>query len=298
MNFKAIAHRFLYLFYVAGMSACNPRANSPVETWKTRMIQFVPTCFYLTVIVAIGIITEYAHLRLQIFPDTMDTLVTHILILSECILNFTVVGQTILVRRNYNKLLHIYVELENYMNVRFGCPVRFEKFQRVIYNVTIVLLIPFVVTWMVRKIIGSFAVNVTAENGLLMSQFVAIIVHLHAIVHVKLLNFYFTFATDGLKSKVAPVSATRTNDTFDLTPTQGHNKGFNQLRQLKFIHFKLWEISMIINRIFGWSIAAMIFRNWVEVAYSAYWIYLYSILDHTYWTLLRKYLLINQILHF
>lgn len=290
MDYEAFAHRFLYLFYLIGFSACNPCAahTIPIETWKTRLIQFVPTFFYLALTITLCIVSEYEQSHSSYFVETTNTIVAFMLIFSECILNFTVIGQTIWFRRHFQRMCRKYIIFEKYIHVRLNHSVEFMSFQSSFCRVVGLQLLPFLVTLIVRKTLLSFTVNLMLENMLMMSKFLAIVVNLHIIIHVKLLNFFYAFAVDWLKTQVTLFSAPRAINAYDSMASITYS-GRNKMHQMKFIHFKLWDISRSINRIFGWSMAAIIFRNWVEAAYSVYWIYLYWMLDHNKWTLLRKY---------
>lgn len=221
----------------------------------------------------------------------MDTIVGSMLIFSECMLNFTVIGQTIWFRLRFQRLCRKYIVFEKYIHSRLDHRVEFMTFQSSFCRLVGLQVLPFLVTCIVRKSIHSFVVNSTLESALLMTGFLAIVVNLHIIFHVESLNFFYAFTIDWLKSQVTlfSQSAPHASNAYDSSMASTTYSGCNEMRQIKFIHFKLWDISRSINHIFGWSTAAIIFRNWVEVAFYVYWIYLFWILDQNKWTLLRKY---------
>lgn len=302
MDFEAITHRFLYPFYIIGMSPCNfrvststsSRSDGNAETassfgmWKTRLFQYLPTFIYLALTVTVCIVCAHEQSRFQHFEETVDAVLTYLLIFSECIVNLTVIGQTICFRRHFRYLCRKYVTFENYIHLRTKRSVQFWKFQNTFCWLAVLLLSSSVITWTVRKSIHSVVANTSLENGLLVSQSVAVVVNLHIIIHVELLDFFYVNVNDWLKSQVQLFTVPRVFDGHNAIVTQTCT-GYTHVRHIKCIHFQLWDISRHINTIFGWSIVAVVIRNWVEVAYSVYWIYLYWILNGNRWFLLRTY---------
>lgn len=286
MEFERAVHGFLYIFYFVGLTSFRPHVN--LTTWQSKIIDIFPTIFYTLLIVVASGVSIYAQSYLSVFPEVVDTVVTYLLIGSECALNVSVIVQTLFFREQFKRLYRKYVALQKYIIFRMDCRMRFDEFQSAYGCLTLVVLIPFALTLCARKTIYSSAANLVLESGMMGLQFAPSLVHLHTIIHVNLLNFFYAFLTGWLKVQI-PKFAQHTHES----SREQQCMNITELRQLKFIHYKLWEISLHINQIFGWSNLAIIFRNYFEVAYSTltvYWIYLYSSPNQSLWTLIRKYM--------
>lgn len=62
----------------------------------------------------------------------------------------------------------------------------------------------------------------------------------------------------------------------------------NHLRHCKYIHFKLWKISNLINSHFGWMIMVLLLISITEGLLALFWIFLY-LRQPNYYNLPRKY---------
>lgn len=47
----------------------------------------------------------------------------------------------------------------------------------------------------------------------------------------------------------------------------------SKLKCYKIIHFKMWEASMMHNRVFGWCSVAVLLHNFAESVYTAFWLF-------------------------
>lgn len=276
---------FSYIFYFVGLQ---PRVRQSAS--KTRIFDIFPTVVYSIVVVMAVALSFYAQLQLSIFPVVVDTVATYLLICSECVLNFTVIVQMLFYRDNFKNLYRKYVAIQKYISSRVKQPVRFHEFLGTFGCLVATVMMPFVFTVAIRSTIISTGANIMLDAGLMVLQFAASLVHLHTIIHISLLNFFYTCSTKWMNVRVPDVLTMRAHQTCE-SSKELQRANIAELRQIKFFHFKLWEISANINRIFGWSIFAIIFRNYFEIFYSVltvYWIHLYSLEDNPGWILLRK----------
>lgn len=276
---------FSYIFYFVGL---HPRLNRSAS--KSRIFDIFPTVVYSIVVAMAVALSFYAQFQLSIFPVVVDTVATYLLICSECVLNFTVIVQMLLYRSNFKNLYRKYVAIQKYISSRVKQPIRFNEFLSTFGCLVATVLMPFVFTVSIRTTIMSTGANILLDAGLMVLQFAASLVQLHTIIHVSLLNFFYKCSTKWLNVRVPDVLTMHAYQTCE-SSEELQRANIAELRQIKFFHFKLWEISTNINRIFGWSIFAIIFRNYFEIFYSVlsiYWMHLYSLKENPGWILLRK----------
>lgn len=55
-----------------------------------------------------------------------------------------------------------------------------------------------------------------------------------------------------------------------------------ELLSLKIIHFKLYELSIFINTIFGWVFVSIFIQDFVDFIYQMYWIFLFMDCAHNF----------------
>lgn len=105
--------------------------------------------------------------------------------------------------------------------------------------------------------------------------------------YIELLKFFLTFMTQWLRERASEFSATALYQHKALLKVKQLNR-YNEISQLKLVHFKLWQLSINFNCIFGWSLGAIIVRNSMEIAYGAYWLFMYTFREAHYLVILRK----------
>lgn len=278
MEFKQKAKEFSFILHFAGL---NPRANLPNS--RLRVLLIFPIVFYLALVVIAGIVCVYAQSQLSRFPVIVDTVVTYLLIGSECLLHLTVIVQTILHRETVNELNRKYATIQEYLRARWRHPITFDEFVRSVRCRAILFLALFLLTLSSHECSRWGGENVLLESGFLALQFASSLVLMRMVVHVSLLNFFYTVSTNWVQPKT-------TTDV--LSVGMGQRAIVSELRHLKFVHFKLWQISGSINDIYGWSMMAIIFRNYFEFFYAVitvYWVLIYSLLYESAVTLISEF---------
>lgn len=274
MDFERGVRGVSHVFYLFGL---NPRLTSSASV-KRRILDILPTVFFAVVAALACLACIYAQAVLSVFYVIVDSIATYLLIGSECFLNLTVVLQMVYHRENLKNLYCKYVKIQKYLSFRVKQPIRFDEFLNTFTYQTIGIVLPLVLTVCMRVNIHTVFKNLVLEPSLVVLQLTSALVQLHIIAHVGLLNFLYTFSTKWMNVPKPDVLKMRAGQTCEAA-RELQKANLAELRQLKFFHFKIWEISLNINRIFGWSILAIIFRNYFEVFYSTitiYWFYMYS----------------------
>lgn len=82
---------------------------------------------------------------------------------------------------------------------------------------------------------------------------------------IKLSDICYTFDTDpadhSVKSKIKP--------------TINVDEYINNMRHCKYVHFKLWKISNLINSYFGWELMVGLLDSFIEGMLAAFWTFLH-----------------------
>lgn len=271
MNFETLIRRFRILFSFF----CIIPFSTSKRNLQDRKIyaETLPAILYLGLSIGLFLFATCYRIQTISHEDIFATIVSNTRIFTEFLLQFIIIGQSLVFRERLKKLCRTYDLIENYMKTRMKHNVDFNLFQSRLYQLTITVFLPHLVAFILRRFLMkniSVFINIFAIFYLLSS-----LVQMYIIAHVELLKFFLTLMTRWLQNQVSDFSATYSYGRKDLWREQQLHCS-NKIMQLKFIHFKLWESALNFNCIFGWSLAAVIVRNSIEIAYAAYWIYLNS----------------------
>lgn len=291
MDFETLLRRFKIIFSFCGITPFEAPTQS-AQKWKKTFAQLFPAIFYsLLVIVLIAIATWYRNQFTLIFSrspfEIVSISIAYTRLFIELLLQMVFIGQAFIFRERMKKLCRDYDYIQNYMKSRMEHNIDFNVLQRRFYQLIITVFLPHLTTFVLRRaLVDNRFLFVMFLNVFTIFYFLASVLQIYIIVHVELLRFFVMQMTNWLREQVSELSKSSLCARKDLR-TQQMN-GYNKILQLKFLHFKLWKLSLDFNRIFGWSLAALILRNSTEIAYGIYWIYLYSIKGARLRLILRK----------
>lgn len=269
MDFEEIARRFLYPFYVLGFNLINPRTRVACSTLKTTFFDFIPTIFYLVLVIILFAICVIEHIEVNF--GLLDTISFYLFLSFEGLLNIIAIIQAIIYRKKFRKLHRIYVVIDKYLRIRMRRNVEYDKLHGRLCRVIVVLSTAFACVLFTRKIVETSITSQLMENVFLVLNFLSLTVQMHTLVHLEVSFFFLMQSTQWLHSRAARNST--------IINTFKQENVFLEIRHFKYIHFQLWKISKLINHIFGWSVTLCIFRNLFELALSGYWTVL-GVIDH------------------
>lgn len=270
MDFETLIRRSRILFSFFGIVPFNP----PIK--KVRKLincaDIFPLIFHLVSVIAL--LSSAVYYRYQFTSNHIATpasLVTSVALytrtFSDLLLQLSIIGQALVFRERFKKLYRDYDFLQNYMETRMRYIVDFNVFRKILYHTFAVAFAPLIATSVLRGALSLIEQN-QVFSIFTISYILTSLVQIHIIAHVVLLRFFLTQMTRWLCEQVAEFSA----KNLLVLP---YPNGYNKVLQLKFLHFKLWELSTNFSRTFGWSLVASIMRNFIEITYGSYWIFYY-----------------------
>lgn len=284
MDFEAISRRFLYPFFILGLSSIDPSIEVSTLAPKAASIDFISTLIYLIIVTASFVVSTYAG-TLSKHVQIINIVFLYAYLLCEGLLNFTVAIQAILYRKNFRKLHAMYRSIQNYLSIQIGQNVQIDKLHHRLWCVVFMLWTPYAYELFIHNILHGDRSNQLLENTMLILHFFGIAVQMNILIHVEILNFFATHSTQWLHTRTEKTLSLYENTSLN---SMKQKNAFLEIRHFKYIHFQLWKISKYINHIFGWSMAVIIFRNFIGLAYSGYWIYMLVSTFKTYGAILRE----------
>lgn len=247
----------------------------------------LPAFFYFLFIVVL-LFAAICYPRLRFNDGKVYYMFDYTRVSAEFSLQVAVVAQALVFREKMKKLCRDYDSIQEHIHARMEYNVDFNVLRKRLHVLIVTVLVPYLAvytyrrTLLTRENLFSIIINILALFYLMAS-----FVQLHVIAHVELLRFYLTQMTRWLQEQLFEFSATALCERKNSARIQQLNC-YNRILQLKYLHFKLWKLSMDFKRNFGWSLTAIILRNTIEISFGAYNICLHIINRTPHRTLLRK----------
>lgn len=279
MDFEVLENRFRVFFRCYGLNQFSAYTKMSL-TWKKRFCNIIPGVGFLFAITVMYYMT-LGFLAIN-FRQAGQSVVSYIHVTIELFLQFSVLVPELILYENMKKLWKSYAFIEKYMKIRMRFRVDFSRFQMRIYHLVVLVLTPYVFSIIARKSVVSIDPLTNKPftdrrfiNNLLTFYCFTGLAQIHVIIHLELLKYFFLLISECLRSRSLDFSAASQYRQKNMSKMQQLN-GYVEIVHLKLIHYKLWEISRNVNRIFGWGLGVIFVRNFTEIAYAVYYIYFFS----------------------
>lgn len=286
MDFAKLIHQFSILFGFFGINPFNPL------TKNARKLKFYaeiyPVFLYLVLVTGLFFIAICDRYKAKPIDVSVGSLVEYTRIFIDFLMQLVFIGQALVYRERFKKQYRTCDFIQHYMKTRMRHDIDFKVFRRTLYLLILAVFVPHLAAYIFRRILmkkeklGSIYINIFA-----IFNFLATLVLLHVIAHVELIKFHLAETGRWLRDQVSEYSTTSLCERQGVLRAQQLN-GHNKILQIKFLHFKFWELITNFNRIFGWNLTAIILRNSIEIAYRGYWICMYSMMGNLYKNMSRK----------
>lgn len=281
MNFKEATQPFLWVFYWAGLSFPSSSLNDSKLTHSTfskKCIFHILNALFLTV-------SEFILIYIQITGEIAahHRSVGYFFAIFDTLFFLSVISVSVKYNDQMKNFYLQFRDLDNYINTKTTKRVNYNHFHRQTFRVISSILLPMIVTFIVSKIFpsrlfskisGILQIPILIYIGIVQSQI---------IFYVILFNRFIDWLKHWIKSKatnsIGPPFNESNIETIDrsmkvLLVKRRDLNDFTEYRSLKYIHFKLWEISKSFSVVFGWNLLLIIFRNWFSVGFNLYRVFL------------------------
>lgn len=288
MDFETLLRRYKIVFSLFGLGEFDPKARA-LPSWKTRLAAIFPVFSYSILVIVLCCVAIYFRSVNPLHNSTFNNFFAYSHFSFELMLQFCIIVQTIFFREKLKRVVRLYDSIQKYMWKRANHDVHFNSFENRVHRILLIVFFPGLIVLIWRAVTSIRNFHKPFYIVLLPMYLLTVLVQLHIIVHVELLKFFQNTTTQWLRELTSEFTAKNLHQPKQLFEAQPKNTHSIELQQLKWIHFKLYETSENVNRIFGWSLAAMISRNAVEIACGVYWFFIYNSRKTTsYMALMRK----------
>lgn len=260
--FKSFQKCF-YIFYLLGYNSYNPRTNYDIESISLTTKSRIPAIIHLTIAIATAAVGFYYQHFCVDFDETTNSFGIYVLMLSFFTVNLTVCYQTLMQSKHFHELIYQFEFIGMYFKANGMFDEHLTVFRRQFRHRIAVILIDFTVTFIVKYSLLSPRTHIIVQTCLTIQMFMANIANLHMYFFLNLLQHFIGMIPAGAVKDDLKVSV------FD------ENAVVAKFKFYKYVYTKMWEISLIINEIFGWTLLTLLLQNCIEFTYALYWVFLH-----------------------
>lgn len=264
MKFRNIVDWHLLAFYLMGQ-------NSYIPLLKTRnyflvVLSFTPTILLMLAACSISIIAIVWQLLLVVRFDRTDSIVGSLFILSELFASLTVIGQSLIRWKYVLEVIETYQSIELYLRQRFHLKIDYGLFIKQYLMRVLLIMCLFLLMVAMKIVLPTLYTILFLEIAFCIMRFLSVVAKLHTLFYVSLLKTFINISTEETfanKSKMLGVIL------------WSHRDIIETMKELKFLHYKLFTAAGQISDVFGWSLVTQSVQSFFDGAYAFYWVFFY-----------------------
>lgn len=258
MEFARSVDPIVRMFFICGLS-CYPSLDGFVSTnfRKNPFLRYIPTAGFIALVMFMG---SFAHHVVRMHASGwVVTFPLWVYLLNPMVTVSISAISMIFLSRYFEKIFSRINTIERLSRPKFSIdPKTFRRlFMRRIYIISITFIVP--------TLVGLTHKNIDRRVMLTVSVFMRVFVTLtlmHSFFYIELLDHllhcFVRHTNKQAASSESPINACSLSARESLI----------EISQYKLLHFHLWKLSRIINKLFGWTNIVVIFHSFfVALAY-------------------------------
>lgn len=266
MGLARLTHTYLYAFYLLGYSSFNPRVHTDSGTTK----KYFPAVVHQVIALSNSIACIFCQHFYVDFNEATNSFGIYILTLSFCSVRIAVSYQALHYADDFRELMYKFEFIAMYFKSNSTYEEQMERLRKSYRKRVYIVLIDFTITFIVTYWLMSPRTHVVVQTCLMVCILLSNLANLHAYFYVNLLQYFI---------QLIPARAPKGGGqhmTIDAVAVVLDN-----FKYYKCAYTKLWETSLHINDIFGWSFLALCLQNYIEFTYALYWVFLHFYVYNT-----------------
>lgn len=261
MNFRRSIKTYVQFFYGVGLSPY--RAGLQTRSKKlscsdiTNIVWFI-LCLYL-------FITYFLeNMRTADVISKTSDFVYYLDLLFEIIRAASVFLQCMIRKQTFYDINFTFQEIESYFYTRLQHRVSYQSFRRR-FNLKALIIILAYSQYLVGHIIRLTRGYVSSQMRIL--QALTVLTYIHIIFYIEALSYHLDQLNVVIKKDMLQCNSS------SLSRATNNLRFQNQLKSLKWIHFRLWLVAQHINRAFGSILITLTLYSFMDLVVCAYWFY-------------------------
>ena len=280
MELLASVEKFLLIFFLFGHSCFYPKTEKLKKRSNLAICHIIPVALFgLNVISACALLyfNEVTSLKVQerdALENASQMALTYIKLACHTLVNTIIIVQAMHQRKNIQQLFFKIQQIARNSKQKLGHDMCFMRFRRDFLRKVMLTVVFFAMNVGIRFITPSLRLYRVVQPSLMLYQWNTNIGCLHATFYTNLLGSIMKSINENVDSEQCHCHYCCSH-VVNVLVFGDVNNAINKLKRYKFMHYKLWETSQLINQQFGCSLVAMMIIYFMEMSYSCYWIYLY-----------------------
>lgn len=279
MKIKKCFRKYFLIFFWFGQSSWNIGA---VECDRSRFNRMIPAVIYLIASISFTY-PSIAHCReLSLMQATTGVTIICLVHFSSLVLTVISVINTIFYNQEIYEIIEIFDRTMKHLQYSSGkrFTANFYNFKRA-YGKKCAIIFTLCVLQLITKVSTK---PLEIDRPMRINIFTCImnfyknLAKVHVLFYIDLMLWCYELNSDQIELN-------ESNYTFDVDPTNHSIKTkikpsinvdeyINKLRHCKYIHFKLWKISKLINSHFGWMMIINLLNSFIEGSLAAFWTFM------------------------
>lgn len=261
-----LSERYLFWFYILGLSVYDPRDNGSSKGCTT-MRKSLPSIVFLLITLLSGILSFNRFVKKQM---TLNDCLHVAYIIFMVVTGIVAFKRASFLRGDRKYMWNHLLDLEKLVSSRFQSDVNFAKFAGAYRRKLICMVFLFSCLVAIKFFHRINADNIVRQVAALNLLLITLGVNVHILFYVDLFNFMFEMINHHtLKSIEA-----NQGDIFivDVKRTNFGDQIVHLFQMLKFVHFKLWKLAKVMNSDFSTVLTMFIIQNANTAIQTFYWI--------------------------
>lgn len=266
MDFASNTKTYFSVFYILGLSPYRPLGKLRDNCYLSNIFTFLHGLF-VTSLALSCIVLLCIGATSVVLLNTMESLVINIGSVCEILRGLFVVLQCLTQKRLIFDVISMIRKLETYFIIHLKHRLPYDSFRKQYFLKVLIVLLgfaPYVSVYIVRCIVYNYLTPIGIQLRIL--QLLVIQIILYVVFYIDLLSFHLSELNAVIERDMAEVkTAIKRSGSSILTR--------NKVKCYKNVHFRLWKMSQNINTFFGWILIMVLLHCFVDLVYSAFWLF-------------------------
>lgn len=295
MSFSKIIKPYVRIFYALGLSPYHVEAET--STRKCIRSDVIPLLWFgFCLFLAISFLSENIRPPQQRNIHKVDVLWTDLDAIFEVIRGATVLAQCLFYKQYFYDISSSFNIIDYHFRIRFQHRVPYRSF-KLYFRLKALLIcgayLQFFIGHILQLLKCSQGYDITKRLRAL--QGLTVLTFIYVILYIDVLSIHMEQLNVVVEKNMLPPNG------FTSLTINNQLRFYKKLKSVKFIYFRLWDVTQKINKAFGWIFIALSSYGFFDLAVCAFCFYkginssnsqlIFSKFDATYLNLsLRTYL--------
>lgn len=278
MDFEVATKKYLVFFHFTGISLFWPRSNL---SKKQQYCEHIPSYLYTFFVLLLTLLSLYSQWQDDKLTTGMGT--PTLFILSDALFHLNVGVQSIRYSQLFANIYRLLRDVCDHKIQKTVSPIDFSSFHWKMFLTFSKIFLPIVINVIAETLITSIVFSELCDTIRIVFQLFCGIFLLKITFYINLMNHLMNSVLNGINTVDPDTFVTdkkslfrrgRLNSLQTIYQIKWHNDGYDNIRSVKYLHFKLWESSRKMSHAFGWTLLFFMLRTWIQVAISLYWLFI------------------------